>query len=77
MLITGLVLSVFGIGFFCWLLFILAVYALPFVAGLTAGLAADHSGAGVAGAIIVAIVSGCFTLTIGRHSLDTERGHTA
>ena len=62
MLIIGLVLSVFGIGFFCWLLFILAVYALPFVAGLTAGLAAFHSGAGVAGAIIVAIIAGGVTL---------------
>jgi len=40
MIIIGLVLSVFGIGFFCWLLFTLAVYALPFAAGLTAGLAA-------------------------------------
>ncbi len=61
MLIIGLVLSVFGIGFFCWVLFILAVYALPFVAGLTAGLAAYHSGAGVAGAIIVAIRHGAIT----------------
>jgi hypothetical protein len=33
MLIIGRVPSVFGIGFLCWLLFILGVYALPFVAG--------------------------------------------
>ena len=32
MLIIGLFLSAFGIGFFCWLLFTLAVYALPFFA---------------------------------------------
>ena len=73
MLIIGLVLSVFGIGFFCWLLFILAVYALPFVAGLTAGLAAYHSGAGVAGAIIVAIIAGGVTLTIGQIAFATIR----
>ena len=30
----------------CWLLFTLAVYALPFFAGLTAGFAAFHSGSG-------------------------------
>ena len=30
MIIVGIILSVFGIGFFCWLLFTLAVYALPF-----------------------------------------------
>ena len=37
MLVIGLVLSVSGLGFLCWLLFTLAVYALPFFAGLTAG----------------------------------------
>lgn len=73
MLIIGPVLSVFGIGFFCWLLFILAVYALPFVASLTAGLAAYHSGAGIAGAIIVAIVAGGVTLTIGQIAFATVR----
>ena len=30
MIIIGIILSAFGIGFFCWLLFTLAVYALPF-----------------------------------------------
>ena len=32
MLVIGLVLSIAGIGFFCWLLFTLAVYALPLFA---------------------------------------------
>jgi len=44
MLVIGIIFSVFGIGFFCWLLFTLALYALPFFAGLTAGIAAFHSG---------------------------------
>ena len=73
MLIIGLVLSVFGIGFFCWVLFTLAVYALPFFAGLAAGLAAYHSGAGVAGAIVVAIVAGGVTLTAGQVAFATVR----
>ncbi len=73
MLIIGPVLSLFGIGFFCWLLFILAVYALPFVAGLTAGLAAYHSGAGIPGAITVAIIAGGVTLTIGQIAFATIR----
>lgn len=34
----GILASVAGIGFFCCLLFTLAVYALPFVAGVTVGL---------------------------------------
>ena len=73
MLIVGLALSVCGIGFFCWLLFTLAVYALPIFAALTAGLAAYHSGAGVIGAVIVAIVAGGVTLTIGQIAFATVR----
>ena len=73
MLIIGLVLSLFGIGFFCWLLFRLAVYALPSFAGLTAALAAYHNGAGIAGAIIVAIIAGGVTLTIGQIAFATVR----
>jgi hypothetical protein len=66
MLVAGLVLSVFGLGFFCWLLFTLAVYALPFLAGLTAGLAAFHSGSGFLGAIIVGLLAGCSLLVLGQ-----------
>ena len=66
MLVIGLVLSVFGIGFFCWLLFTLAIYALPFFGGLSAGLAAYHSGAGFIGAMIVAVLAGGATLLIGQ-----------
>ena len=66
MLIVGIIFSVFGIAFFCWLLFTLAVYALPFFAGLTAGFAAYHSGAGVIGAIIVGVFAGGATLAIGQ-----------
>ena len=66
MLIVGIILSVFGIGFFCWLLFTLAVYALPFFAGITTGLAAFHSGFGVIGALIVGVLAGGATLAIGQ-----------
>jgi len=66
MLVIGLILGIFGIGFFCWLLFTLAVYALPFFAGLMAGLAAFHSGAGVIGAIMVGLVTGAVTLGAGQ-----------
>jgi hypothetical protein len=44
MLIIGIVLSFVGLGFLCWLLFVLAVYAPPFFAGVTAALVAYHSG---------------------------------
>jgi hypothetical protein len=73
MLIIGIILSVFGIGFFCWLLFTLAVYALPFFAGLSAGLAAFHSGSGVIGALIVCVFAGGATLVIGQIAFATIR----
>ena len=71
--IIGIVLSVFGLGFFCWLLFTLAVYALPFFAGLTAGLAAFHSGSGVVGAFAVGILAGAATLAVGQIAFASVR----
>jgi hypothetical protein len=73
MTIIGIVLSVFGLGFFCWLLFTLAVYALPFFAGLTIGLAAFHSGSGVVGALIISVLAGAATLAIGQIAFATVR----
>lgn len=66
MIIIGLILGALGIAFFCWLLFTLAVDALPFFASATAGLAAFHGGAGVIGAIVVGIVVGAVTLGAGQ-----------
>ena len=71
MLITGIVLSIFGIGSLCWLMFTLAVYALPFFAGMSAGLAAYHSGAGVIGALVVAVAAGAVTLIAGQFIFAT------
>ena len=66
MLILGLILSVFAIGFLCWLLFTLAVHALPLFVAVIAGLAAYHHDAGLLGAFLVAILAGATTLAIGQ-----------
>lgn len=58
MLAAGIVLSIAGLGFFCWLLFTLAIYALPTFVAFAAGLASFHSGAGVVGAITVGLLVG-------------------
>jgi MFS family permease len=73
MSVIGLVLSVFGLGFLCWLLFTFAVYALPFFAGLTVGLAAFYSGSGFIGALVVGIFVGSATLAIGQMAFATFR----
>lgn len=73
MLVIGLILNLFGIGLFCWLIFTLAIYALPFFVGLSAGMAAFHSGAGVIGALLVGIVAGALTLGIGQIAFAVVR----
>lgn len=57
-----------AIGFFCWLLFTLAVFALPTVAGIYAGIWAFHTGtgAGTSGAILIGLVAGGATFGIGQ-----------
>ena len=71
MLVPGIVLTVVGVGFFCWLLFTLAVYALSFFTGLTAALAAFHVGSGVIGALVIGVLAGGATLAIGQIAFAT------
>jgi len=69
MIIIGILLSIAAIGVFCWLLFTLAVFALPFFAGVSAGTWAFHTGAGWLGAIFVGMVAAGLTLGIGQFLL--------
>jgi hypothetical protein len=73
MTIIAIVLSAAGLGFLCWLLFTLAVYALPFFVGVTAGFAAYHSGAGFVGTIVVALLVGAITLVAGQAAFASVR----
>jgi hypothetical protein len=66
MIIVGLALSLFAVGFLCLLLFTLAVYATPFFVGVTAAVAAFNHDAGVIGALIVGLAAGVVTLVACR-----------
>ena len=66
MLIIGIVLTFIGLAYLCWLLFSLAVYALPFFVGVTAGFAAYHSGSGPIAATIIGAIVGSVTLLVGQ-----------
>jgi hypothetical protein len=66
LLALGIVLNIVGLGFFCWVLFTLAIYALPFSVGMTVGLYAHQSGTGPLGAIGFGIVAAAFVLVIGQ-----------
>ncbi|MDE1937302.1 hypothetical protein [Bradyrhizobium sp.] len=66
MLALGLLLNTVGIGLFCWLIFTLAVFALPFFVAINVGLWACHSGAGLLGTPLVAVGAGGMTLAIAQ-----------
>ncbi|UGX99558.1 hypothetical protein G6321_00054960 (plasmid) [Bradyrhizobium barranii subsp. barranii] len=69
MIIFGLLLVILVIGLFGWLLFTLAVFALPFFAGVTIGMWAFHTGAGLLGGIAVGLAAGGVTFGIGQFAL--------
>ena len=73
MITIGLVFSIFGLGAICWLLFSLAVYALPFCVGMTIAFAALHGGSGVLIAFGVGAVAGGITLALGRIAFAAAR----
>ena len=66
MLALGLLLNTVGLGLCCWLIFMLAIYALPFFVAINAGILAFHRGAGVLGTPIVAVGAGGATLAIAQ-----------
>jgi len=55
-----------ALGAMCWLLFNLAVLALPLFAGVSVGLTAMNSGAGPIGGILVGLLAGAATLIAGQ-----------
>jgi len=73
MIILGILLCMVAIGFLCWLLFTLAVFALPFFVGVTTGMWAFNSGAGWLGAILVGALAAGLTFGVGQLLLGTVR----
>ena len=66
MFVFGPLLVIASIGFFCWLMFTVAVFALPLFVGLTIGVWALHTGAGAFGGIIVGVVAGGAAFGLGQ-----------
>ncbi|HVR58409.1 MAG TPA: hypothetical protein VMT72_16470 [Pseudolabrys sp.] len=73
MLALGLVLNTVGLGLFCWLIFALAVYAVPFFVAVSIGMLTLNSGAGVVGALLVGIIAGALTLVLGQTAFAMTR----
>jgi hypothetical protein len=73
MLIIGIILSFVGLGYLCWLIFALAVDALPLFAGFTAALAAYRSDSGPIAAIAVGAIMSVMVLFAGQIAFRTLR----
>ena len=73
MIVLGIVVSIAAIGAMCWLLFNLAVFALPFFIGVNAGTWAYGTGAGWPGGILVGLLAAGLTLAIGQGLLMLAR----
>lgn len=72
-MIAMLLLTIFGLGAFCMLLFRCAVYALPVMVGLSTGYWAITSGAGIVGGVLVGLVFGGLVFGLGQAALATSR----
>lgn len=66
MFVLGLILGVFVLAFLCWLLFNLAVYALPCFLGMTVGVWSYHHQSGLPGAMLAAVLAAAVTLGLGQ-----------
>lgn len=59
-------LSVIGLGFLVWVLFALAVYALPAFVGVSVGMYVYDTEAGVIAALVAGMFAAVFTYLIGQ-----------
>ena len=73
MIVLGIIVSIAAIGTMCWLLFNLAVFALPFFIGLNAGIWAYGTGADWLGGILIGLIAAGLTLAVGQGLLMLVR----
>ena len=73
MIIFGILISITAIGTLCWLLFNIAVVALPVFLGVNVGIWAYGTGAGWLGAIVTGLLGAGLTLAAGQALLILVR----
>ena len=73
MIVFAILGSLVAIGVLCWLLFTLAVFALPAFIGVSAGIWAHQTGAGLLGAIVIGAVGAGIALGVGQLLLAVLR----
>jgi hypothetical protein len=65
MVILAILTCLAAVGLLCWLLFKLAVFALPIFVGVTTGAWAHGVGAGISGAVLIGVVAAAMTVVAG------------
>lgn len=73
MIIIGIILSFVALAYLCWLLFVLAVYALPFFVGTAVALVAYQNGSGPMAAIVIGAIASGVALVAARLAFTTLR----
>ncbi len=73
MIALGIISSLAGSLFLCWLLLSLARFALPLFAGTTAGLWTFDQGTGLVPAVLLGSITGGITLAAGQWLVATVR----
>ncbi|WP_048645272.1 hypothetical protein [Nitratireductor soli] len=73
MIVLGILGSFAVIGLLCWLLFTLAVFALPFFVGVTVGFWSHETGAGIFPAFLIGAFSAGVTFGVGQYLLAILR----
>lgn len=71
------VAGIAGAIFLCWLVFTLAVNALPFFVAMSAGMLALNCGASTLGALAAGIAAAVLTLAAGRYFFAASRSTTS
>jgi hypothetical protein len=66
MIVFAILGSLAAIGVLCWLLFTLAVFALPAFIGVSAGIWAHETGAGLVGAIVIGAAAAGMAIGVGQ-----------
>ncbi len=74
MIVVGIFFNVVGLGVICWALFALAIHALAFFVGLTAGIYSFQAGMDPFGAIVIGFIVTCCTLVVGRYAFSVAPG---
>lgn len=73
MIVLGILGSFAVIGLLCWLLFTLAVFALPFFVGVTVGLWLHETGTGIFPAFLLGAFAAGVTFGVGQFLLSVLR----